>query len=249
MSEQTKNIMKYYFLTIIIIYQAIYITSTLEKEKNTCRNIVEVHDRLKVKLKLLVSEFSQPKKVWVQIIGQLYSIMVDAPLRPAVIMVVVPEDMRRESMCFVQHVAESVAGAFEDSSYLFYDAKRDSHLDPFTMKLILDDKLHQLQNSHVAVINNIEAIPGNASMILHGYCDNDNAPYKQSLIFLMLNIPINYATLQEEKLDKLVDEYLLKLWGTQLQLKDVSALVARVASIPVLVQHEREEMLDCLCPL
>lgn len=66
-----------------------------------------------------------------------------------------------------------------DSSYLFYDAKRDSHLDPFTMKLILDDKLHQLQNSHVAVINNIEAIPGNASMILHGYCDNDNAPYKQ----------------------------------------------------------------------
>lgn len=47
------------------------------------------------------------------------------------------------------------------------------------MKQILDSKLQQLQTSHVAIINGIESIPGNASLILHGYCDNDNAPYKQ----------------------------------------------------------------------
>lgn len=219
------------------------------KSNNTCRNNVHVYNKLKIKLKLLISEFSQPKQVWVQIIGQLYSIMDETPLRPAVIIIAVPQDTKRESMCFVQHISESVAAAFDDSSYIVYNAKSDSHLDPLMMKQILDSKLQQLQTSHVAIINGIESIPGNASLILHGYCDNDNAPYKQSLIFLILNLPMQYAALQEEKLDKVVDEYLHELWGTQLQVKDVSALVARVASMPMLVQPEREEILDCLCPL
>ncbi|XP_027237542.1 torsin-1A-interacting protein 1 isoform X1 [Penaeus vannamei] len=248
MSAHKKLMMEYLFLIIITVNLGIHITSSTETKSNTCRNNVHVYDKLKIKLKLLISEFSQPKQVWVQIIGQLYSIMDETPLRPAVIMVVVPQDTKRESMCFVQHVSESVAAAFDDSSYIVYNAKSDSHLDPFMMKQILDNKLQQLQSVHVAIIDGIESIPGNASMILHGYCDNDNAPYKQSLIFLILNLSIQYATLQEEKLDKVVDEYLHELWGTQLRVKDVSALVARVASMPVLVQPEKEEILDCLCP-
>lgn len=118
MSAHKKLMIKYLFLIIITLNHMTSSAGT--KSNNTCRNNVHVYNKLKIKLKLLISEFSQPKQVWVQIIGQLYSIMDETPLRPAVIIIAVPQDTKRESMCFVQHISESVAAAF-DGNYYFYE--------------------------------------------------------------------------------------------------------------------------------
>ena len=47
-------------------------------------------------------------------------------------------------------------------------------------KLRLDEKLkQQVRSTHAAVLYNLELMPANTATLLHGYCDNDNAPIKR----------------------------------------------------------------------
>lgn len=60
------------------------------------------------------------------------------------------------------------------------DARQNHH----SLKLEIDEALKGLSEAHAAVIHNIENIPGDAAMIFHAYCDNENAPYKQVIILI-----------------------------------------------------------------
>ena len=61
-----------------------------------------------------------------------------------------------------------------------FDTRSSEHQDSSALlKLELDNTLKKLSDAHAAVIHNVESIPGQAAMILHAYCDNDNAPFKQ----------------------------------------------------------------------
>jgi len=60
-----------------------------------------------------------------------------------------------------------------------HDTLKHLSTDPDTHKLILDDELHWLNSSHSAVIHNLEKMPAETATLLHGFCDNDNAPYKR----------------------------------------------------------------------
>ena len=67
-----------------------------------------------------------------------------------------------------------------DSQFVMFDTRSSENLDTSALlKVELDDSLKMLGRAHAAVIHNIESIPGPAAMILHAYCDNENAPFKQ----------------------------------------------------------------------
>lgn len=61
-----------------------------------------------------------------------------------------------------------------------YDVHTSHKTDhPKALKIELDESLKNLNETHAAVVHHIEEVPGQAAMIFHAYCDNENAPFKQ----------------------------------------------------------------------
>ena len=75
--------------------------------------IAEIYKDLKSELQRLNREFSQPKEVWLGLIGQLEAVMVDEPQQPAIILLVVPDDSKGIATCLAHRLARAVQSAFE----------------------------------------------------------------------------------------------------------------------------------------
>lgn len=213
------------------------------------KSIKEVYEDIKKQLKYINKLFSQPRYLWIQLLSQIESIMVDNPNQPAVILVVVPEDARGTATCLIHRIAEAIKYAFEDSRFVMYDGKSDAASHHRTLKEELDNVLQGLMKAHAAVIHNIEKIPGEAATIFHAYCDNENAPFKQAVLFPIIEVHGHYDELVEKRLDTTVDDLLMEIWGSDLPAKDVSAVVSRIANAAVLVKPESRWKVQELCPI
>lgn len=216
--------------------------------KSQLKPIQEVYNDLKMYLRILNSAVTQPKEVWIQLIGQLGSVMVEEPQQPAVLLIVVPQDSKGTAVCLVHKFVEAIRDAFEDQKYVLYDVRSSRLADARTLKLELDEALQGLKSAHAAVLHNIEEVPGQAAMIFHAYCDNENAPFKQAVIFPILEVPGHYDKVANSHLDELVSGRLMKLWGAQLHEKDVSAIVSRIANAPILIKPEERATINKICP-
>ncbi|XP_045106856.1 torsin-1A-interacting protein 2-like [Portunus trituberculatus] len=241
------------FLILLGIYSLQQAISKAEEEKlkKPPKPIADIYADLKRELQSLSREFSQPREVWLGLLGQLEAVMVEEPLQPAVILFVVPDDSQGVATCLSHRLARAVQYAFEDSQFVMYDTRTSEYLDSSALlKVELDETLRMLERSHGAVIHNLESIPGPAAMILHAYCDNENAPYKQAILILLVEVPGTYKDLgYSRRLDTLVDAHLGRLWGAELAEKDVSALISRTCNTPVLIRPEKPEKVSEMCPL
>ncbi|XP_047472135.1 torsin-1A-interacting protein 1-like [Penaeus chinensis] len=243
--------------TFLLLFAVLRLKQSLDEvhelsdQKAYVKPIEEVYSEFKQDLKHFISKFTQDKKVWVQLLGQIGGIMVDSPPQPAVLLVVVPEDARGTATCLIYTIAHMLNKAFDDTRFVMYDTKTNGLANLASLKKELDDTLKGLSTSHTAIIHNIENIPGKAAMIFHAYCDNENAPFKQAVIFPMLDIKGKYEEVAQDKsrLDDTVDKYLSQLWGAELVDKDVSAIISRVANAPMLIKPEPEERIKMMCPI
>ena len=98
-------------------------------------------------------------------------------------------------------------------------------------KLDLDNWLKQkLNDPHTAVIlNHLEILSPEAALLLHDYCDNDNAPYKRVMLILGLYLEQPVDSPQAAELE------LKKMWMSKLSEDKVGALLSRVANNIALV--------------
>lgn len=240
-------------LVLVGIYSLHQALNKAEQERMAKREpkpIAKVYDDLKSELQSLNREFTQPREVWMGLLGQLEAVMIDEPQQPAVILLVVPDDSRGTATCLAHRLAKAIQDAFEDRRFVMYDARSSEYQDTAALlKMELDEALTALAQTHVAVVHNVESIPGPAAMILHAYCDNENAPYKQAVIFLLAHIPGTYSELGYSRLDSVVDSHLGRVWGAGLAEKDVSALISRTCNTPILVRPERADRVLQMCPL
>ena len=76
----------------------------------------------------------------------------------------------------------------------------------------------------------MEALSPEAALLLHGYCDGDNAPYKQAMLILGLYLDQPVAN------DKAAESALKKMWVSKLSEDKVAALLSRVANNIVLLR-------------
>ncbi|XP_042878226.1 torsin-1A-interacting protein 1-like isoform X2 [Penaeus japonicus] len=236
--------------TVFWLKQSLEEVHELSEQKPYVKSIDKVYKEFKLDLKNFINKFQQEKEVWVQLIGQIDSIMVDSPKQPAVLLVVVPEDARGTATCFIYTIAHLLNKAFEDTRFVMFDTKSNGLANLSSIKKNLDETLMELSLTHTAIIHNIENIPGRAAMIFHAYCDNENAPFKQAVIFPMLDIKGKYEEMaHDRRLDHTVDDYLTQLWGAELESKDVSAVISRVANAPILIKPEPEEKIRRMCPI
>lgn len=109
----------YIFISLVVIVCVVILHTNMTGEETATapasktKTIQDVHKDLNYSLRRLNLELSQPKELWVQLIGQLKSIMVDAPQQPAVLLVVMPQDSKATAVCLVHKIAEAIRDAFE----------------------------------------------------------------------------------------------------------------------------------------
>ena len=104
-------------------------------------------------------------------------------------------------------------------------------MDMPQQKLHLDSWLKdKLKDNSAVVINHLESLHPRAALLLHGYCDGDNAPYKE--VMLILGLYLEKAVDNQDA----AEAALKKMWMSELSEDKVAALLSRVANNIALVK-------------
>jgi len=88
------------------------------------------------------------------------------------------------------------------------------------------------------VIDHIEQLKSEAGLLMHGYSDGDNAPYKDAAMFLVLHTNLR----EMDESGRLTEEYLTKLWGGVLGVDEMPALLSRIANSVAALSPEEGAM-------
>jgi hypothetical protein len=107
-----------------------------------------------------------------------------------------------------------------------------------TIKKELDTRIRSILNkSYSVVVGPLEKIPPGAAFILHGYCDNFEAPFKKRVI--ILTATFDYDTpLNSKQLEKRLHE----LWDRKLGEDKSASIVSRIANNVVFIEPETGSM-------
>ncbi|KAL8563066.1 hypothetical protein ACOMHN_033722 [Nucella lapillus] len=157
---------------------------------------------------------------------------------PAVLLMV----GEKKHATYVSRIAEAIQREFES---VRLRSRPPGKLQPLNLtsfvgrlnknqqKLELDEWLKEkLDYNHrvAVVVNHLESLLPEAALLLHSYCDGDNAPYKDvMLIFgLFFDQPMDN--------ERAAEQALAKSWTTPVMKDRVWALLSRVANNLVLVQ-------------
>ncbi|RXG54924.1 Torsin-1A-interacting protein 1 [Armadillidium vulgare] len=192
----------------------------------------------------------QSKRFWIQFLSQLKILTGEVlPIQPAIILAVVPSDSAKTAACFSQKLLEVISNAFDDSKYISFDVRSHMGRNSTVLKHNLEDFFQDLNRFHAAAVYNLEKLHPEAAMILHAYCDSENAPFKRVLYFFTLEIGSAYSSIDERNLDSTVSNYLTELWSYGgLRYDDIGAIVSRIANSPVLFRPEDKENILKHCP-
>ncbi|XP_012942054.1 torsin-1A-interacting protein 2 [Aplysia californica] len=172
------------------------------------------------------------------------------PIYPSIILMGVETGNSKLASC----IASEIASRFESSlgqspAGRKTDIGTYKHLSPAEQKMKLDEAfLGAFHNSgsKSLLVENLQLLSGEAALLLHGYCDNDNAPYKNVFILLMVNISPGEMVLDVGRPSN-VEAYLADIWGKGIDVDKVNALMSRVANNVVVVTREGEDVFKNKC--
>ncbi|KAK7491629.1 hypothetical protein BaRGS_00017082 [Batillaria attramentaria] len=158
----------------------------------------------------------------------------DYPSYPGVLLLASHNNNAAVTAKIARKIAEkfqAAAQAQSDKSLVKHDLSYNvsgelSGLEAEKQKEILDGWLHKqlVSKGSAVVLHHLELLVPDAALLLHGYCDGDNAPYKNVLIILVLY------------LDRIPDSgrdtetVLSEQWSGKLPEDKVRALLSRVAN-------------------
>ena len=183
---------------------------------------------------------SQDARFWKIIGAQVKRVLSNDSTYPAVILLGTPGGYEALGTCLAKRVISTLNNVVEMSGKMYIDTASLDKGSPAKTKFDLDQNLKSIfDESKGAIIDNVENLPAKAALLLHGYCDGDNAPYKDVVLFLML-----HTDLKQDKLnDKVVEKSLTDLWGSELGVDEMPALCARIANNIVILTPEEDETL------
>eukprot|EP00058_Branchiostoma_floridae_P014714 XP_002600202.1 hypothetical protein BRAFLDRAFT_66707 [Branchiostoma floridae] len=167
--------------------------------------------------------------------------------QPAVLLVTSAPGTHDTARCVASHVAQ---GFDKKPTIIHGDQLRG--LDADEAKKHLDEVLHAgfSQGGKAALVYSLQDIPLQANLIFHSYCDNTNAPYKETAIILVLQLekPIQMdrsnSDVEGEAMDRL-QRHLER--GGVLDIDKVGALMSRMAGFVLIV--DKSDNLPASCAL
>ena len=246
-----------YFILIILlgVIGAIYFKVLPSKPTSSPADI-SVFEKYTLGIDDLRAKFpQQSSRLWRTLKSSAKHVLNDTdPEYPVVILMAAP----KENSYLTQCIAELAAKEFQSSLTGYSGDVKTSDINHF--KGLLDGQQKEKLDIEMTrtftesggksfVIVNLQALAPEAALILHGFCDNDNAPYKDVMIVMTLHFDPKDLKLNENKriAEGDVETYLRNLWGRGLVADKVGALLSRVGNNIVLVADEKSESVKSGC--
>ncbi|KAL4219507.1 torsin-1A-interacting protein [Mactra antiquata] len=179
---------------------------------------------------------SQTKRFWRIVGSQIKRLLTDEENYPAVLLLAIPEKFSSIGSCFSSDVVSALNDVFNSTNNGYVDINTLISVsdDGARVKLALDNKLMaNLEKGRGVVLDHVEMLPAQAALLLHGYCDGDNAPYKRSVIFLGLHT----NDVKQDQHD--LDDILNTLWLNELGEDEMPALRSRIGNNVVVLNQEQ----------
>ena len=156
-------------------------------------------------------------------------VLQENPDQPAVFILVVPRDTHETSACFTRLFSSAVTGLFRTKPAVEFLTDAVTSLSPARVKRLLDDQLREglTSGSQIAIVHHLELLHGESAMMLHAYCDNENAPFRRAIFILTLFVDQTSSEVAET--ESFVEDRLKVLWGDMLGTNRFYPLVTRIA--------------------
>ena len=168
------------------------------------------------------------------------------PRMPIVIIMVSNEGAHESAMCITKRFSELITKVYGVQGPVeIHNQQVLQYSEASNLKKFLDVTLQQaFENTRVAVIHEIDKIPGEAAMIFHAYCDNEFAPYKDAAIIFTIQ---NEGEILADDND--VENFLEEKWEEELDKDKRGALIySRIANNIAFVKEEKEIDVTSACP-
>ena len=170
------------------------------------------------------------------------------PIRPAVVLLASDNSSVDTALCVARRFATVVAASYPTPRRpTFMDCAdfigEGSHEFKHKLHGALEGGLSA--GSKVAVVDNLQFIPGGASVVFHGYCDTENAPYLDATFLLTLHMQ-DVVIYQAD--DALVEDFLDRVWSEEVERENLAALYSRIANSIAFVNREEPDVIARLCP-
>lgn len=194
---------------------------------------------------------SQTRRFWKIVRVSLQRIIKENdPDYPAVLLLVVPSGSQssKTGTCIAKQLTKIINTLYNVTSAKIIDIPSDiGHTTPDDEKKDLDIQIkNSFENEHFRsiAVDHFEQLSPRASLLFHGYCDGDNAPFKNVAIVFILHTNLHLQSLQGDP--KLIDKYLMELWSSSdspLDRDKIEPLLARVANNAAVITAE--DNLNC----
>ena len=170
-------------------------------------------------------------------------VLQENPDQPAVFVLVVPSDTHKTSACFIRLLSDTVTDLFQTNSAVEFFTDAVSNLSPDRVKRLLDDRLKGglAMGSRVAIVHHLEQLHGESAMMLHAYCDNENAPFRRAIFILALFVDETSSDVSET--ESFVEDRLRVFWGDTLGTNRFYPLITRIAHSIAFVRPEPSDVL------
>jgi len=167
------------------------------------------------------------------------------PDQPAVFVLVVPSDTHETAACFIRLFSNTITTLLRAKLPVEFFTDTVSSLPPDRVKRLLDDQLRNglTSGSQIAIIHHLEQLHGESAMMLHAYCDNENAPFRRAIFILTLFV--DKTSLEVTETEAFVEEQLRALWGDTLGTNRFYPLITRIAHSIAFIQPDVLAQISC----
>ena len=240
-------------LLVVFILIVWYMRASEEKQENELVELVDERvatvERFRTSFGDLRAEFpSQSSRFWNILRAATEGVLSKVkPIRPAVILLASDNSSVDTALCVARRFATVVAASYPAPRRRtsmdcadFIGCKADE----FKHKLhgTLEEGLSA--GSKVAVVDNLQFIPGGASVVFHGYCDTENAPYLD--VTFLLTLHMQDVVIYEAD-DAIVEDFLDRVWSEEVERENLAALYSRIANSIAFVNREEPDVIAKLC--
>ena len=241
-------------VVFLAVLCAMFFSPTQNEHKT---ELVEMKDKrlaIVTKFKTLFAELhakfpSQTKRFWRILQAATQSMLSKPhPTHPAVVLLASDNSSVATASCIARRFGSTVASSYINETHplAHVDCAGFTGRDAGEFKLKLHGALEtQLRTgSKVAVVENLQMVPGGASDLFHGYCDNENAPYLDAIFVLTLHVT---DVAIDEPNDLIVEDFLDRAWGRDVEKENLAALYSRIANNIAFVNAEAPDLIARLC--
>lgn len=205
--------------------------------------------QLDIKLDLMRQKFpNQTERHWKIIRAQLKKLFRPGPqTQPAIILFAAPPHAVEAMNCIAKEIGYVFAEITNSKIPVLVHGGELASMEDNKAKLELDEILSdRFKSGHrVVIMFELESFHGQPLLLLHSYCDHENAAFKDVVIMFTLRLDTNDANADIN--DEFIEDYLATIWQNKVGVDEMGALRSRVANNKAIGQAELDHVLNRHC--